>query len=155
MSLASDERLFVLDPGETTGWAVFDMFWDRPLEHLAHGMQTGGIYGVVDLVKEVVPRWLPTRVIAEEFVDDGRTEHPNVEPLRVEGVLAAMWHPRPVFLQRNNYKRHAPDTMLEHLGFKWPGKGHDRDAARHAIAHAFTIGHPPTIQWVMDRLDYE
>lgn len=147
------ERLLTYDPGETTGWSFWLMDWDLPLQHVEHGMQKGGIHGFVEAFPEHQRRFKPTRIVSESFVLDGRTASPNVEPLRVEGALAAL-ATVPYVLQRNTYKRHAPDELLEHHGFLWPGAGHDRDAARHAIAHAFTVGHPPTIEWVLGRMTY-
>lgn len=152
--MSDNVRLLVFDPGGTTGWSVWDMVWHRPLELLAHGMQKGGVRGFGQVFRQLVDEWHPTRVVSESFILDGRTAFPDLTPKEVEGAIAVLWDGA-VVLQRNTEKRHAPDSMLKRLGFYFPGDGHDRDSVRHAIAHAFILGHPPTVEWVMDRLTYE
>lgn len=137
------QRLLAFDPGETTGWSVWEFDDTRPLTHIAHGMQKGGIYGVKDLIRALPPEHVPTLVVSESFVDDHRTEDPNVMPLRVEGMLVAMFDV-PLYFQRNTYKSHGPNDLLEQHGWLWPGPGHDVDSARHAIAFALTMKHMPT-----------
>jgi hypothetical protein len=138
------ERTLALDPGGTTGWAVFDFDDTRPLEHVTHGMQAGGLAGFVEHFPLMVDVWRPTRVVFETFVLDGRTAFPDLTPLQIEGALAALWR-GPLVGQRNTFKRFAPDGLLKAHGLWWPGKGHDRDAARHAIAERVTAGHKPTL----------
>jgi hypothetical protein len=136
-------RLLAFDPGETTGWSVWEFSDRQPLTHIAHGMQRGGVQGVIDFWRALPDEHLPTVVVSESFVIDGRTEFPNVEPLRVEGALAALWN-GPLFLQRNTFKRHGPDELLDEHGWYWDGAGHDRDSARHAIAFVLTQKHMPS-----------
>lgn len=145
--MSSAQRLLALDPGETTGWSVWDYSDRQPLTYVAHGMIAGGLVGFIEWWPVIPDELLPTEVVCESFVLDGRTAFPNVTPLRIEGALAALWH-GPVTLQRNTYKMHGPDDLLKRIGLWWKGAGHDRDSARHAIAYCITRRHMPTLMWL-------
>jgi hypothetical protein len=138
-------RTLVLDPGVTTGWMIADYYEDRLLEHVAHGMQGGGVLGLKDLWPSLLDFGF-VRIVSESFILDGRTAFPDLTPKEVEGALAWGWDGS-LFLHRNTYKRFCPDSMLERLGWYWPGAGHDRDAARHAFAAGIVFGHRPTIEY--------
>lgn len=137
-------RLLALDPGETTGWSMWVFSDTQPLTEEDHGMIPGGLIGFINWWRMRPDYLLPTEVVAESFVLDGRTAFPNVTPLRIEGALAALWNGL-LTLQRNVFKRHAPDELLKELGYWWKGAGHDRDSARHAIAYCITRKHMPTL----------
>lgn len=134
-----------LDPGESTGWGVWRYNGTTRLTHIRHGIQKDGLEGAIELLKEYLP--YVDEVVSESFILDGRTALPVVTPLRIEGAIAALWR-GPTFFQRNTYKHLVPDETLKRLGLWWPGPGHDRDAARHAIARLLSIEHMPTMQWV-------
>ncbi|MBG6106624.1 hypothetical protein [Frigoribacterium sp. CG_9.8] len=140
--MSAARRLLALDPGETTGWSIWRYGDETPLTHVEHGMQAGGLRGFIQLMHERDGQF--DEVVAESFILDGRTAFPNITPLRIEGALAALWH-GPVTLQRNVFKRHAPDALLKELGLWWKGPGHDRDSARHAIAYLLGKKHMPTL----------
>jgi hypothetical protein len=145
--------LLALDPGGSTGWSKW--FYDEttPLTHLAHGTQSGGVAGFRDWWERSGPDslgadgFIPDELVVESFVLDGRTISPDITPLRIEGALTVLWR-GPIALQRNLYKRHAPDPLLREHGLYWRGPGHDRDAARHAVAYLVTRKHMPTLMWL-------
>ena len=143
-------NMLCLDPGLTTGYAIFGLGAEQPLTLIECGQITGGLEGVVRFIME---NEIDTfeHLVSESFVLDGRTPKPEVEPLRIEGALkalAALAHaPAPVF-QRNIYKRHAPDELLKRAELYQRGKPHANDAIRHGIAWAKTHGHLPTIKWL-------
>lgn len=136
-------RILSLDPGMRTGWSLWDLLEREPLEHLEHGTIDWGVRGFVQWW-EREPRAIDI-IVCETFHLDGRTPKPNLEPLRLEGALAALWSGQIVY-QRNGMKVHAPDSLLKAHGLWWPSKGHDRDSARHAIGYAKVTGHRPTIE---------
>lgn len=135
--------LLALDPGGTSGWSFWRFSDTEPLAHVDHGMISGGNRGFI--------RWWdetnggdPDIVVAEIFVDDHRTVSPDTTPLRIEGALDVLF---PAWVgQRNVMKAHAPDSLLKEHDLWWPGAGHDRDSARHAIAYMKTIRHLPTLR---------
>ena len=86
----------------------------------------------------------PDTVVAETFIQDGRTVRPNLTPLRVLGALAVL---HPGFIERrNDQMKHAPDSFLRRHGLFLPGQKHARDAIRHGVAWAKTTKHRPTIE---------
>lgn len=134
--------LLALDPGGTTGWSVWTYSDTEPLTHVGHGMVKDGLRGFIQFASGVHP----DEVLSETFVLDGRTPKPNTEPLRIEGALSVIW---PDWIgQRNVMKAHAPDELLKAKGLWWPGAGHDRDSARHAIARMKVTRHAPTLAWL-------
>ena len=142
-------RFLSLDPGELTGWSLWEMFADSPLRNLDHGTIHGGLSGFCAWWREAPKDW--DFIVAESFVLDGRTPKPNVTPLRIEGALHMAWAPMPIVFQRNTQKAQAPDDLLKRNGLWWTGEGHDRDSARHAIAYARNIVHIPTLEWLHPR----
>lgn len=139
-------RLLALDPGGTTGWSLWEYGPLQPLTHLDHGQIGGGLRGFGAFVRARAAALAVDEVVSESFVDDGRTDTPDVTPLRIEGVIDFAWgaHGTPVAFQRNFAKGHAPDEVLKRLGWWWTGQQHARDSARHAIALLKNSGHRPT-----------
>ena len=131
------------DPGKTTGYAHFKIIQDGPLELVACGQIEGGIYGFLE---RSIPED-PDIVIAEQFILDGRTPNPDLEPLKIEGVLIAdafaLEHE--LIFQRNNFKAHVTDDKLKEIGWYQKGQPHANDAIRHGLAWAKTQRHMPTL----------
>jgi hypothetical protein len=135
-----------LDPGLSTGFSIWHYDAITPPQPLEHGTITGGHRGLANWwrdrldANEGALQW--DEVVSESFIPDGRTAFPEIDPLRSEGVLYALF-PSVVF-QRNLYKAHVTDEKIKELGLWWPGSGHDRDSLRHVFAYLKTRGHVPT-----------
>jgi len=136
-------RLVAFDPGDSTGWSIWEYTDSTPLTLVAHGTIKGGVNGFI--------RWWQKRepdydvVVSESFILDGRTPFPNVTPLKIEGALAVLW---PSFvLQRNVMKAHFKDDRIKALGLWWRGEPHSIDSMRHAFAYMKVNEHLPTIRW--------
>lgn len=136
-----------LDPGISTGWSLWSYDESHAPQHLDHGIIGEGVRGFV--------RWwesggalhngaYPDEVVAESFRLDGRTDFPEVMPLRIEGALAVLW-PNTHF-QPNTAKLHLSDRKMKELGLWWPGAGHDRDSMRHVFAWLKINRHRPTLE---------
>jgi hypothetical protein len=139
--------LLALDPGGTTGWSRWEYDVDTPLALLAHGQISGGLPGFRAWVRAVAQGWELHEVVSESFVDDGRTESPDVQALRIEGAIDMSWGGRiPVFFQRNVAKSAAPDALLKRLDVYFVGQPHACDSARHAIAYMKARDHRPTVR---------
>lgn len=136
--------LLALDPGGTTGWSRWRVHEDEPIELINHGMLKGGYETFCELVSNTEFLDEPEFIVSESFKIDGRTPSPDVTPLRIEGVLSYV---RPdTEYQPNTYKSLVPDQLLRDAGFWFPGDGHDRDSARHALAWAFKNRHLPSLR---------
>lgn len=131
------------DPGKTTGWARFMIGETWPIELLKAGQIENGVHGFIsrpELIDVDV-------VIAEQFVLDGRTPNPDLEPLKIEGVLIADAYAleHELVFQRNNFKAHVTDDKLKEIGWYQKGQPHANDAIRHGLAWAKTNRHLPTL----------
>lgn len=149
--------LLSLDPGVSTGWSTWRYDAVTPLRLVGYGTITGGLHGFIRWHEKRAhqfadgPDW--NEVVAEDFVLDGRTARPDTTPLDILGALEYACHiyEVPLIRQRNFMKNHAPDDLLKRLDLWWPGKGHDRDSARHALALLKTRKHAPTLRWMYGR----
>lgn len=138
--------LLALDPGGSTGWSWWEYDDKRQLTHLTHGTVRDGLRGFLEWWEHAED----CEIVIEDFILDGRTPRPDTTPLEILGAVefAAKQDGVKVTRQRNYMKNHAPDELLKERGLWWPGKGHDRDSARHAIAYMKTMRHLPTLEWL-------
>jgi hypothetical protein len=141
------KTLLALDPGGTTGVSIWQYDFETPLTHVAHHQITDGIDG---FIKFLLPdgKPLPFDVIVyENFRLDGRTPNPNVDPLRIEGVISVYEHLMdvPTFAQGNGMKAHVDNDRLKQHNLYWPGQQHAMDSARHALAFMKRTAHMPTL----------
>lgn len=134
-----------LDPGESTGWSVWEYGQTFAPQELAHGIIAGGLAGFIRWWRLNIDEGAWDEVVCESFRLDGRTDFPNVTPLRIEGALAVLW-PETHF-QPNTMKLHLSDRKMKELGLWWKGPGHDRDSMRHVFAYLKTNRrHRPTLE---------
>ncbi|WP_217182683.1 hypothetical protein [Streptomyces sp. AC495_CC817] len=145
--------LLAVDPGVSTGWSVWTYDAVTPLRVIEHGTVKNGLRGFLDWFDS--PAGDLDEIVAEDFILDGRTAQPDTTPLEILGALEALVWPTcvPLIRQRNFMKAHAPDPLLKEKGLWWPGAGHDRDSARHALALLKTRRHAPTLAWLYGRKD--
>lgn len=145
-------NLLSVDPGGTTGWSLWFYDAQTPLQHVSHGMVEGGLDGFLrwfdDTIEPLDEICQIREIVIEDFILDGRTLTPDTTALEIIGAVKhAVWGTGTTLTrQRNTYKAHADDATLKRLGFWWPGVGHDRDSARHALAYVKTHRHMPSIR---------
>lgn len=139
------KHLEAYDPGKTTGYAWFTIADDTPIELYRCGQIQNGINGFI--ARDYAPIDADI-VVAEQFVLDGRTVRPELEPLKIEGVLIADAYAlqHELVFQRNNFKTHVDDARLKDIGWYQKGMPHANDAIRHGLAWAKTSGHLPTLR---------
>lgn len=136
------------DPGLTTGWAWFTFEENKPLQLIGYDEIRNGITGFLQRYHGTQDGYdITDIVIAEKFVLDGRTPHPELEPLRIEGALLAEQYQEKyeLIFQRNNFKKHVTDEKLKQIGWYQKGLPHANDAIRHALAWA-KLHHRPTLE---------
>ncbi|GAB2699385.1 hypothetical protein BKA24_001794 [Microbacterium marinum] len=140
--------LLSLDPGGTTGYSVWHYGVVTPLNLIEHGQIPGGLDGFVSWARGFQTRQHIDEIVAEDFVDDGRTVSPDVTPLLIKGAVIDRWSDSDVQItwQLNTYKAHADDILLKRVGFWFVGQEHARDSARHAIAYLKVRDHRPTMK---------
>lgn len=140
--------LLALDPGGTTGWSLWEYGPDAPLTLQDFGQVPGGVYAFSQWARTLQRTTWVDQVVAESFLDDGRTDAPDVTPLRLEGAIVALFQVEgaQVVWQRNTAKASASDEFLKRHGLWLEGKPHARDSVRHAIHYAKSRQHLPTIE---------
>lgn len=127
------KRLLCLDPGETTGWAVFE---DGALTASGQAPTLNGGWNVIDALFADVN---PTVVIYENYrvYEHKLSRHANSEvyTLRLVGVieyLCDIKHKIPRYNQMAyQAKGFITDDKLKFWGFYKIGHKHARDAIRH------------------------
>lgn len=141
-------HLLALDPGGTTGYSLWTYDSLTPLTLLEHGQIPGGLLGFSLWAREYRSAHWIDQVVSEDFVDDDRTDSPEVVSLRIEGAIVALLQIEgaSVVWQRNTAKAAADDLFLKRHGFWFKGQEHARDSARHAIHYMKARRHMPTIE---------
>lgn len=137
--------VLALDPGGTTGWAVFAVHPDamtgdpdyRVLDNVlwwTAGEFTGNQDSQIDQIVELIASWPSARIVTEDF----KVRQLNAVLAPVEINAAVRWAIRPRYF----VKQHASlamstvtDDRQKAWGFWIPGKEHARDAAKHAITY--------------------
>lgn len=144
-------RLLALDPGETTGWSVWNCepgqidrlsdqgqlaTWDK--EHTFNPEHELALF--VNNFTWLLHRYKPTRVVFESYhVYDWKLDThswSDVPTLRIIGGIESL-----LLLQAIPYssqtaqvaKRFVTDEMLKSFGFYQRGLRHSRDSMRHGI----------------------
>ena len=140
--------LLSFDPGGTTGWARFYYDATTPLQLVDYGQISGGNTGFALWSKTFLAEDRVDEIVFEDFIDDGRTEFPDVTPLLIKGSIESLWTLEgiPTAIQRNVMKAHAPDEMLKEHGLWLRGEPHATDAVRHALALLKVRRHIPTMR---------
>ena len=156
------ETAWVCDPGETTGWSLWEFPDDAPAMRLEYGAIKGGHLGVQDWIERGNLALLrPSVVIFERFNPDlGYGKAKDYDALVTQGVVLAGARAIgvEVIYHETNMKALCTDDDLKRLGF-WitpaqarvdPAILHEdardvNDSALHAMAHAKVTGHEATV----------
>lgn len=152
-------RLLSLDPGETTGWSIFDSHDNSTHYELATCGQLvtwdkvrDSIYPCVQNFPQLLALYQPDRVVIESYrVYDWRSDDhkwSDVPTLRIIGSIETRLVDAIIpysFQTAQVAKQFVTDERLKSWGFYQRGERHARDAIRHALYH-ITFGIPPSQQ---------
>lgn len=154
------ESILVIDPGEVTGWSLWALDREYPVQRLEYGMIHGGLDGFITFMEVRLGRMRPDLIICEKWnTNDGRRGDPS-NPLRIEGALQAMCSALGLELlwQMNDMKSLCTDaTLIEHGLYITPKEAKVdptilhvdardvNDTAIHMLAYAKASGHDATI----------
>lgn len=141
-------RLLALDPGETTGWSIFDCY--PPLPSAIAGqvalaacgqLDTWPIGNAIDNLSTLLEAHKPTFMVHESYhVYKWKTQDhtwSEVPTVQVIGVIATLAHQRipPLVVAQQTAqqaKNFVTDSKLREWGFYQRGQRHARDSIRHA-----------------------
>lgn len=128
------KHLIALDPGGTTGVAVFsfdpDGLEDTTLIYL--DQIPDGLKGFAEFFQGSTIRE-DIYVVSEKWVTREGVRGANATPIYIEGYMYSLW-PEAVDWQEPKVKSTVPDEMIERLGLWVPGKRHAMDAVAHGLA---------------------
>lgn len=140
-----------LDPGVTTGYAIFDHD-EYDFELIESGQIQYSLEGFID-------KWISAAfgsvdyVVCESFSLREGLYGVNLAPTYVIGALEALvvtdrWHGKPpidIIYQEPKLKPLCDDDRLKKLGLHKKGMPHRNDAVRHGIIHLRNNKHKPTL----------
>lgn len=137
-------RLLALDPGETTGWSIWDVS-----EHDVYLTETGqaetwpieqSVRGISELIGRVSHPRIPVLLVHEAYNIYAHKlqqhTHSNVPTLRVIGVIETLCVQQriPLLSQTAQVaKAWATDSNLKTWGVYQVGMRHARDSIRHGL----------------------
>lgn len=132
--VARPKTLLALDPGETTGYALFK--YDHMVE--AGQLATHNVYAGVDLLEEMLKKHQPDMVVYEDYrVYAWKAQSHSWETLhtpRFIGAIQTLTYLRqiPVLAQMaQQAKMFCTDQKLQQWDYYQKGQRHARDAIRH------------------------
>lgn len=136
-------QVLALDPGGTTGWAVFQVHPDAitgdpeiavmdNVEWWTAGEIEGKQTDQLDELVELIGEWPAARLVTEQF--KVRSIQALLDPAEINAALA--WAVRPRYFVYQNpdmAMKTVTDDRQKSWGYWIPGKEHARDAVKHAI----------------------
>lgn len=163
------EMLLAFDPGGATGWSLWLLDEDNPLQRVEYGLIQGGEDGFLDWAEQHLGQLRPDIIVCERFnpdlgTGDGRKSY---EPMLIQGALKAICRALgiEVIWQDIGMKSLCRDDVLKRSGLWVEGSdvgwedGRDvNDSAIHALAWAKVSDHEPSVRcyWPEDPItDYD
>lgn len=136
-------QVISLDPGGTTGWAIFSVHPDAMtgdpdipifgnIEWWTAGQFTGPLDEQVDEILCMVNSWPGARLVTEDF----KIRQFNAELSPVEINAMVLWATRPRYWVKQMpglAMNTVTDERQKQWGFWIPGQQHARDAVKHNI----------------------
>jgi hypothetical protein len=140
-------RLLAVDPGETTGFAVFDSYltadWVE-IDQIKTWPEPDAVRNLTSLIETSHPQL----VVAEQYrIYDWKSDDHKWSPVNTTQVIGCIWtlciqRGIPIVWQSaQNAKGFWTDDKLKEYGVYIPGVRHGRDATRHAL-HYLCFGGP-------------
>ena len=136
-----------LDPGGTTGVALFAYYPNDKLTLISHQQIAGGLLGFLDWWQEqseVISMW--DEIVCESFILRPGVHGADITPAYVIGAMQALnARTKPVIMQPPSMKALCTDDVLKKFNMHKKGKPHANDAIRHGIIslrnrnHKFTL----------------
>lgn len=134
-----------LDPGGTTGLAIFRYTDDTLPELVFLDHIEGGMLGYYDYFFE---SYLDENLVAvsEKWVSRPGVRNPDITPAYIEGVQLAQWGQNRVQYQTPDMKQMVPDQILKDQHLWVPNARHAMDATIHVLVYLRNIKHKPTLE---------
>ena len=139
-------RLLCLDPGGTTGVAVFEYSDNTEATLEYYDQVPGSLKGFIEWYKIYSSKLNWDVVVCEDFTLRINVKFPDLSPVYIIGTYQALGSPIVKDYQQPTQKPLCDDDRLKKLGLHKPGKGHANDAIRHGIIYLRRNRHMPTLK---------
>ena len=139
-------RLLCLDPGGTTGVAVFEYSDNTEATLEYYDQVPGSLKGFIEWYEIYSSKLNWDVVVCEDFTLRINVKFPDLSPVYIIGALEALEWPKVPDYQQPTQKPLCDDDRLKKLGLHKPGKGHANDAIRHGIIYLRRNRHMPTLK---------
>lgn len=141
-------RLLGIDPGLSTGWALFAYTEKLPATLVDSGQVKGGVEGFIDWWPTLVNDYRVDELVAERFIIDG-TVTGSWAP-QIEGALKVLAAGKPITWQtRGDKAALLPTEPARRQWFRNAGirfdSDHSLDAATHCMVLLKRRRHLPTL----------
>jgi len=140
-------NILCIDPGGTSGIAIFSVSKDRQPELLRHLEVPNGTQGFIDFYRqnESLYRW--DKIVCESFTLRVGVKFPDLTPVYIIGALEALVKDGvDIIFQSPSLKGLCDDDRLKFIQMHQRGSGHANDAIRQGIIYFRNTKHIPTIE---------
>lgn len=147
--------ILVFDPGEATGWSLWLLDDDAPMQRVEFGVIPGGVDGFLDWIETRLGSLRPT-IICERYDPLRGGRFKNYTAMYIEGALRAVCRALAleIIWQDPDMKTLCSDECLKTNGLwiendevEWEDARDANDTQRHALGWGKTIDHEPTVEF--------
>lgn len=156
------ELVLGVDPGDTTGWSLWEIAADAPAMRLSYGAVKAGVDGWIYWARRNLELMRPSVIIFERFNPDlGYGTAKDYQALEVQGSVKTLAAGLGIdlIMHDTSMKALCSDADLKRLGF-WITPAQARvdeailhedardvnDSQIHVLAHAKAVDHEPTVR---------
>jgi hypothetical protein len=145
-------NILCIDPGGTSGIAIFSASKERKPELLKYLEVPKGTQGFIDFYRENEPLYRWKKIVCESFTLRVGVKFPDLTPVYIIGALEALVKDGvEIIFQSPSLKGLCDDDRLKFIEMHQRGSGHANDAIRHGIIYLRNTKHMPTIEMTWPR----
>lgn len=143
-----DQHFYVIgmDPGGTTGLAILRIDTTDPKKYpelIFLDQIPNSQYGFYEYFERFYLNPMNTVVASEVWIEHN-VKGADRTPIRIEGVMHALWDDRNITWQGADQKQRVTDEWLVENNLWTPGRRHQMDALKHAIVWLLDQSHAGT-----------
>jgi hypothetical protein len=145
-------NILCIDPGGTSGIAIFSVSKDGQPELLRHLEVSNGTQGFINFYRQNEPLYRWDKIVCESFTLRVGVKFPDLTPVYIIGALEALVKDGvDIIFQSPSLKGLCDDDRLKFIQMHQRGSGHANDAIRHGIIYFRNTKHMPTIEMTWPR----
>jgi len=154
MEMMMTSNILCVDPGGTTGVAIFNFDKDSEPKLWEHFQIPNGTEGFIEFYRENKSYYNWSTIVCESFTLRTGVKFPDLTPVYIIGAIQALIDDSvELVLQSPSVKSLCNDDRLKLIRMHKRGQGHANDAIRHGIIYFRNIKHMPTIKMTWPKED--